>query len=175
MGDAGPQMPAAVLQHRSVVRIPRALITDLPLRKQTCQQPMRRCPATHTCHAYTRMNANTLANGAKHQHAHTHTHTTSEPWAGLLRVQRPGANPVCQQGKKMKSKHHRQTGWTSSSLMEESFSSVQVRKQPLHTTAPHTAHTFILQQHVHVLHHIHLSLVTHVHFQPSHTDTSWTF
>lgn len=63
-------LPAAVLEHRSIVKFPRALIREPPLRKHTCRQPMRHCPATHTGPAYTRTNANTLANRAK-----THTHT----------------------------------------------------------------------------------------------------
>lgn len=70
-------LPAAVLDHRSVVRFPWALIREPPLRKHTCRQPMRRCPAAHTGPAYTRTDANTLANSAN-----THAHTPSELWVG---------------------------------------------------------------------------------------------
>lgn len=82
-------LPAAVLEHRSIVKFPRALIREPPLRKHTCRQPMRHCPATHTGPAYTRTNANTLANRAK-----THTHLQSCE-RGLLGVWPLGANLVC--------------------------------------------------------------------------------
>lgn len=71
MGDEGlsacSRVRAQVYSH-----FPRALIREPPLRKHTCRQPTRHCPATHTGPAYTRTNANTLANRAK---TRTHTHT----------------------------------------------------------------------------------------------------
>lgn len=70
-------LPAAVSEHRSVVRFPRALIRQPPLRKHTCRQPMRRCPAAHTGPAYTRTDANTLA---------SKTHTPSELCSEFLLV-----------------------------------------------------------------------------------------
>lgn len=50
-GRAGP---------RSVVQFPRVLISEPPLRKHTCRQPMRRCPATHTGPAHTNQRSQLL-------------------------------------------------------------------------------------------------------------------
>ena len=130
-------LPAAVLEHRSVVRFPRALIREPPLRKHTCRQPMRHCPAAHTGPAYTL--ADTLANSAN-----THTHPPSE-W-GLLRVQPPGADLVCQRGKNIKSNCYRQTGWTSSSVMEGVFLSAgqETVIRSNGRAQPPSAHRYIL-------------------------------
>ena len=105
--------PAAVLEHRSVVRFTRALIREPPLRKHTCRQPMRRCHATHTGPAYTRTDANTLANGAK-THIHTHLQSCSEFGLQVLIW-------FVSKVKNIKSNYYRQTWWTSSSLMEGSL------------------------------------------------------
>lgn len=79
-------LPAAVLEHRSVVWFPGALIRETPLRKHTCWQPMRRCPAAHTGPAYTPTHVNMLANG---------THTPSAVSA-VCAVWHHGANQVCE-------------------------------------------------------------------------------
>lgn len=45
--------PTAALEPESVVQLPWALIREPPLRKHTCQQPMKYCPPAHTGPAYT--------------------------------------------------------------------------------------------------------------------------
>lgn len=76
---------------------------------------------------------------------HTHTHLQSCEW-GLLRVQPPGANLVCQRGKNIKSNYYRQTGRTSSSVMEGVFLSAGqetvIRRNG--GAQPPSAHRYIL-------------------------------
>lgn len=76
---------------------------------------------------------------------HTHTHLQSCEW-GLLRVQPPGANLVCQRGKNIKSNCYRQTGRTSSSVMEGVFLSAGqetvIRRNG--GAQPPSAHRYIL-------------------------------